>query len=295
MAYMAPAHVTGFFYPVISEDPMFSGSMGAGFSLNLFSVTEIKKGSEGVRIYINGVDKTSEACTSKRAVDIFFKEAGFRESVIVNHYFSFPIGCGLASSGAGALGAVLELNDLFDTGFSRLKLAQMAHVAEVECRTGLGSVVGQYDGMFEIRIKAGAPGIGEVYRYRVDTPVGLVVFGPLKTEKVLTADKLLNRIKGAFGEKHRELRRSFSIEKFVELSLEFSRESGILTDVVERAINIARGYNFEGSMLMLGEGIYVFGDNLEKRFYEFISDIRKIIKPIYYTISFTDNLGVRGV
>jgi len=295
MTYVAPAHITGFFYPIISEDPMLSGSMGAGFSLRLFSFTEVKKGNHGVRIYINGVDRTREACTSKKAVELFFKEADLKENITVNHTFNFPVGCGLASSGAGALGIVFELNNLFDTGFSRLKLAQIAHIAEIECKTGLGSVVGQYDGMFEIRLRAGAPGVGSVSRYKVETLVGLVIYGPLKTERVLSTSHLLKRIKEAFGKKNYELKEKFSVEKFVELSRKFAEASGILTDKVMKTLNIAKSYNLNGSMLMLGEGVFLFGYDLEERFKEFLTDIRKIAKPIYTTISTIDNLGVREV
>ena len=291
--YKSPAHITGFFYPVISQNPLQSGSLGAGFSLKIYSYTSVKKEKRVTKVFMNGIDRTEEACTSKKAIDLFFKEAGFKENVVVSHSFEFPVGCGLASSGAGALGVVFSLNEMFDTDFSRLKLAQLAHIAEVECRTGLGSVVGQYDGMFEIRIKAGAPGIGEVIRFKLEYPIGIIVLGPLETKKVLSTSKTVDMIKKAFGEKHYSLRKKFSFDNFISFSLKFMEETNIATDSVIKILKIAQGMGLKGSMLMLGEGVFLTGDKIENKFSELVSKIKKFAKPIYTKITYIDNYGTK--
>ena len=43
-------------------------------------------------------------------------------------------------------------------GLTSLEVYQLAHSAEVELRTGLGTVLGQFCGGLEVREKEGAPG-----------------------------------------------------------------------------------------------------------------------------------------
>ena len=51
-----------------------------------------------------------------------------------------PLGCGFGLSGAAALATAYALNEYLSLGKAREALAMIAHVAEVENRTGLGDV-----------------------------------------------------------------------------------------------------------------------------------------------------------
>ena len=78
--------------------------------------------------------------------------------VNIKHGISIPIGFGLGSSGAGALSLSYALNDALDIGLGRNQTAQIAHHGDIACKTGLGTVIAEFLGGFEIRTSIGAPG-----------------------------------------------------------------------------------------------------------------------------------------
>ncbi len=287
-----PLHVTGFFRAHLHENPLYAGSIGAGFSFQTYLKTTVKINELGeIRIFINGEEKTEEAKTSYTAAEQFFERCEIFEGVDIFHEVPAPIGCGLATSGAGALGVVFGLNELFGMGINKVELAQIAHVAEVENKTGLGSVIAQYEGQFEIRLKPGAPGIGVVKRIPVDAEVAIIVFGEIPTPEILKSEEKIKKIENAFDNKNEILASAFSIEKFCELSLDFAKRSGLLTRRGERILEIAKKYDLIGSQLMIGDGVFLFGDDLRTKIKRILGEIEE--KPIKVIVSGIDNIGVR--
>jgi mevalonate kinase len=55
--------------------------------------------------------------------------------VTVDHHLEVPIGAGFGTSGAAALSLALALNNIFGLGMSKAEAAQIAHVAEIKCKT----------------------------------------------------------------------------------------------------------------------------------------------------------------
>ncbi len=291
-----PGHVTGFFKPIIRDDPTVSGSLGAGFSLKRYVYTRVKILDEPViRVFFGGRDVTKEACTSYTAAKYLLDTVGKDVGVEIYHEFEIPIACGLASSGAGALGVVFAINDELKLGMSRNELAKIAHIAEVKCRTGLGSVIAQYEGMFEIRLKEGAPGIGKVARFPVRESVAILVFGPIETKKILSSKEALERVIRAFGNKHYELLENFSVENFCKLSKQFAIEAGLINDRLLLLLRKAGEYGLYGSMLMLGDGIFLFGDDLETKLQKLITSLDNTFRPKYIMFTEIDNVGVSKV
>ena len=82
----------------------------------------------------------------------------------------------------------------------------MAHRAEIECRTGLGSVLACLTGGIGITIEPGAPGVGRPVRF---DPQGLVVvylhFGSIPTPSILSDPALRGRINELGGRLVEEL------------------------------------------------------------------------------------------
>ena len=65
-------------------------------------------------------------------------------------------------------------------------IGQIAHNAEVNCKTGLGDVLASFHGGFEIRVKPGAPGIGNVEKIITDKiSVIMICFSPISTNKFI--------------------------------------------------------------------------------------------------------------
>ena len=195
----APCHITGFFQILDQPaNPLYAGSRGAGISSSqgVETVVKVRKAVKGsLQVRINCSASTS-AEVSKHVVDAFLSRFKQMENfeIIVKHHIEVPIGAGFGTSGAAALSLALALNDVFGLDMSRIDAAQIAHVTEVECKTGLGTVIAEAFGGAEVRVKPGAPGIGEIKHVPVpkDYVVACLTFGPLPTKKFLTDEETAN-------------------------------------------------------------------------------------------------------
>jgi len=145
----APGHITGIFQIFDkSADNLKTGSKGAGVSISRGVTTTVKaekSGKNSLQVKINGSISNS-AEVSKRVVEAFlskFKEKTANYKVVVEHEIEMPIGAGFGTSGAAALSLALALNETFELGMSKMEAAQLAHIAEVECKTGLGPAIAE--------------------------------------------------------------------------------------------------------------------------------------------------------
>ncbi|MGD8506579.1 MAG: GHMP kinase, partial [Candidatus Bathyarchaeota archaeon] len=186
----SPGHITGFFQICDQqEDPLQIGSRGAGVSIARGTATRVRvenSAKTSVKIMING-EVTDSASVSEHVANAFLSLNGEHSKVLVEHDVELPIGCGYGSSGAGAISLAFALNEAFNNRLSRLEAAQLAHVAEVECGTGLGTVVAEAAGGLEIRARSGAPGVGEMQSIPIseDYVAACLSFGPLSTSRIL--------------------------------------------------------------------------------------------------------------
>lgn len=257
-ASFSPAHITGFFQIFDKpRNPLFRGSRGAGISLakGVKSTVRLRKSPRrSVKIKING-RTTETAHVSSSVVDAFLSIAGEDYRIEIEHEIGVPIGCGLGSSGAGALGLALALNEAFGLKLSKIEAAQVAHIAEVKCKTGLGTVIAELSGGLEIRVKPGAPGIGEVKPIKVygDYVLVCLPFGPISTKKALTNPKLRRLINKHGGKLVDELVAQPSVDKFLELSHSFAEDTMLITDRVGKVLTDADSHGFASSMAIFGE------------------------------------------
>jgi len=259
----APCHITGLFQILDqSTSALHIGSRGAGVSLNrgVETVVEARKASESsLRVDVNGFVSGS-AEVSRHVVDVFlsrFKEMDNFETN-VKHHFDVPVGAGLGTSGAAALSLALALNEAFDLDMSKIEAAQLAHVAEVECRTGLGTVIAETFGGVEIRVKPGAPGIGEVRCLHVpnDAVVACLAFGPLSTREFLSDEKVRRRINELGGKLVNELIEAPTTTNFLNFSRQFAEHVGLITDKVRHVLDATDDAGITCSMPMFGESVF---------------------------------------
>ena len=259
----APCHITGFF-EIFDEstDALLVGSKGAGVSINLGAKTtvKIKKGSKyDLKVSINNqiVDFPR---ISERVVGAFISRLSNTSNleISVDHRIEAPIGAGFGTSGAVALSLALALNEALQAGMSRIEAAQVAHIAEIKCRTGLGTVLAETFGGFEIRLRPGAPGIGEIKRLPLleDTLVVSHVFGPLSTKEALTNSEIRARINRFGGDMVRELVGAPTITNFMKLSRRFAEHVGLMTEKVRQILIAADKAGITCSMPMFGESAF---------------------------------------
>lgn len=275
----SPCHITGLFQ-ILDEttNPLHAGSRGAGVSLSRGVETQIKikKTFQSLsQVRMNGIISNS-AEVSKHVLKAFqsrFKEtANFQ--IDIEHDVNLPIGAGFGTSGAAALSLALALNEVFDLGMSRIEAAQIAHIAEVECKTGLGTVIAETFGGIEIRVKQGAPGIGEIKHVTTsdDYAVVCLTLGVLPTKKCLTDEKIRRRINELGGRLVDQLIEEPNVTNFLKFSRQFTEHVGLITEKIRRVLEATDTGNFACSMPMFGESVFTL---IEK---ESLENILKIFQ-----------------
>ncbi|MFX0006672.1 MAG: pantoate kinase [Promethearchaeota archaeon] len=268
-----PLRISGFFEIVDKIngikiiDPERVGSRGAGLCLSAKGKTEIiaenfKRNNDFmVEIYINGNKMNQQAETTSYIVDQIKKFIKNPYNIRINHFFDLPVGCGYGASGAGALGTIFGLNNLFKLGLSYYEQGKIAHIAEVVNHTGLGTVCGQLNGGIGI-VKE--PGYPCVYK-RIKTPSNIIIicgsFGMIHTKSILTNPVLNIKIKEAGKIALKKIIKNPDIKSFLDISLEFVRNTEILeilklSKVKELIDDLNRLDIIGASMNQLGRSVY---------------------------------------
>lgn len=163
------------------------------------------------------------------------------------------LGEGYAASAALAIATTIA-RQLVEKGYYNIAEAgRTAHRAEVECLTGLGDVIALVQGGYlEIRLKPGAPGIGEVATIPLNENLAVITAKlsntTTKTPRMLTElRERINRLGKGLVEK---LVENPSIERFLELSHEFTSKLGIVNrEVMDKIEQILRPLEHQGIVL----------------------------------------------
>jgi len=204
-------------------------------------------------IKING-RATGEAFVSENVLTKFSRR--MRPHIIsIEHYVETPIVAGFGSSGGGALSLALALNEAAGAGLTRIEAAQIAHVAEIECKTGLGSVFAAERGGFGILTKPGAPGVGEAISYPDSKRLRAVYvyFGPIPTREALANPVLRAKVNEMGGRFVDELIADPTPTRFMRSSRQFTEHVGLVTPKLRTLFDKMdlAGYTF--TMAMFGE------------------------------------------
>jgi pantoate kinase len=258
-----PGHITGIFrIHDEHDDPLHCGSIGAGFCVDIGTTTTVRLvecTKLEVSVAYNG--RPIEAPVTTTVIQRLLQQHHGVCKVEVEHDSMLPIGVGFGASGAGALGTALALSSLLDGEFDPQEAATHAHYAEVVNHTGLGDVIAQTAGGAEIRVRPGAPGIGEIVRIPVKGSFNVVLAGApgLETTSVLTNSEHRNRIINVADELMEKIVTSPTIDSFVACSKEFANSIGLMTSRVISALSELEAIELSNSsMVMLGDSIFCF-------------------------------------
>ncbi|NNM54304.1 MAG: GHMP kinase [Spirochaetales bacterium] len=253
----SPGHVTGLFSIHEDADPRRKGSLGAGFCVALGVSSRVAESER--ELYIFDGQLQADVPVSRAVVRLFFEHTGLpRQPLLVTQTSALPVGCGFGTSGAGALSLVLALNALCGAPLAREEAAALAHLAELEIGTGLGTVIGELSGGMEIRAAAGAPGTGRVIPvpFQESWRAVFLVFGPLSTAGLLKQPALRSRINSAGLVLLDEFKANPTPDCYLALASEFTRRTGLLTPLLEPVVQTLESAGFTPAMLMFGEGVY---------------------------------------
>ena len=258
-----PAHITGFFKAHLDDNQNNLenlGSMGAGFSIKQGVTTRVKISTKdnqesNFRITTKGYqsDKTD---VSKFVLNEFLKLGEFSNKFFdIEHEISIPVGYGLGSSSAVALSLSFALDQALETKLDKTTIGQIAHNAEVSCKTGLGDVLASFHGGFEVRVKPGAPGIGNVEKILTDKiSIIMICFSPISTNKFLK--ERLSQINGLGGKMVNRLLESKNYEHFQDMSLEFAKYVDVMTPRMQKLVNELSQNNIKCGIALFGETVF---------------------------------------
>ena len=255
----APGNISCVFKVIPHADAARMHSLGMGFTV-----------TEGVEVTVSEHHETEVLFNGEhinfptvRAVVSRLTQNSGIAGIQVDITSSLPLGCGFGLSGAAALATAYALNELLQKHKDAEELAMVAHVAEVENRTGLGDVCSQYHGGCLVKLKEGAPLVADRLPI-AEQPIYYRYFGPIQTSEVLGNREQTARINRAADVALHVLQTLTSAKPNLELfnacftvSKRFSVESGLLSDV--QVIDTIAQIEAEGgvaSMIMLGNGVF---------------------------------------
>jgi pantoate kinase len=255
----SPCQITGFFqihdhYP----DPAHKGSTGAGVNLEHGVRTKVAvRGASRDRISIRLDGRVlTRPSTSKRVIDAYLPRTQRHWIVRVEHFCKLPIGAGYGTSGAGAASLSLALNAAFGSQLSRTEVLKIAHIADVEASTGLGTVASVSESGLAVRVEPGAPGIGTVRRLALPSNLRVVSgsFGPISKVRVLSNRVLRKRINICSRGLTSRLLTNPDASNFANLSRKFADCLGLISTRLRNVLNTLDGRHVVASMMMLGDG-----------------------------------------
>jgi pantoate kinase len=252
-----PGHITGFFKAEMEEKkPELQGSIGAGFCIKEGVTTRVNVSSSekpSFKIKVTGY-QSDNTQVSEFVIGEFFNLVKENYFIDVEHQIEIPVGYGLGSSGAIALSLAFALNKALQTNLSRTQIGQMAHKAEIFCKTGLGTVLSSYHGGFEIRTKQGAPGIGSLRKIHTDSSAIVICFSPISTKKFIKNN--LSKINGLGGKMVDKLIKSRDYQEFLDMSLEFAKYVNVITPKMYTVIKDLQKNGFKCGVAMFGETVF---------------------------------------
>jgi pantoate kinase len=259
----SPGHVTGFFEPQStlknSEDELQMGSRGAGFCIENGIVTtvrlfESKCASYDVTISGHRSDRNE---VSRWIIRYYLKLIDKPLHISVTHKSEIPIGFGLGASGAGALSLSYALNEALKLRMTKESAAQIAHKAEIVCKTGLGTVMSEFSGGFDIRTEIGAPGIGSVTKIPVTNQKAIILcIAPISTKSILSSDKNTELFSKLGSKVMRGFLSAPTLHNFLQFSYDFSNSMHLIDSKCRVGMNRLRSAGFGCGIALFGKTIF---------------------------------------
>ncbi len=264
----SPAGISSFFEicdrtseGTLIADPEHVGARGGGFALDKGVTTDVYLAASKrncVDVFING-SLCQEADTTKTVAIALLENTSNSYHVTVKHRVDVPISAGFGTSAAGALGTALALNKALDLSFTFNQLGRIAHVAEVNCQTGLGTVGPLMHGGCGLTIEPGAPGIASLDQIPLSPDYRIIAgtFRPYPTKEMLSSLKEREIIKKWGQRTLRKILTTPSIKNFMMACKEFAMATGFVTERVQRLIEVAENAGAVGAAQnMLGEAVH---------------------------------------
>ena len=265
----APAAISSFFeiHDTQDDKPITDlekvGAIGGGFGLEegvLTTVSAQEAKKDSINVFINS-KLAKQAITTRRVIETLLNKISTKYAVTVKHEIKVPIGTGFGTSAGGALTAGLALSEALGLSLTYNQIGKIAHVAEIRCQTGLGTVSSlTFSGGCVLVVEPGAPGICQIDRIPI-TPDYMVVAGFFKStipKKSVLSSPLKKQEINRYGKKTLEaILADPSLENFLECCWNFSQKAGFATENVRQLVKSAKKAGAVGAAQnMIGEAVH---------------------------------------
>ena len=299
----APAAISSFFeiHDTKDDKPIFDlekvGARGGGFGLQkgvLTKITAKEAENSNIKVFINSMP-AAEAKTTTKVVEMLFSGINAKYEVTVEHQIEVPIGAGFGTSAGGALTVGLALKEALDLPLTYNQIGKIAHVAEIQCQTGLGTVSSLTStGGCALVVEPGAPGICRLDSIPM-SPDYMVVAGVFRSNmpKTVLAEPEKKQIINRCGRKTLEaILAEPTLRNFLDRCWEFAENAGFATPNVRQLVQAAKKAGAVGAAQnMLGEAVHALV--LEENADRVAETFKQVLPSEKVIISKIDFQGVR--
>jgi len=266
----APAAISSFFeiHNIQDNKPISGlekvGARGGGFGLKkgVHTKVDIQNAEKNnIQVFINS-KPAPQAKTTQAVVEMLLAQSDGKFDVKVWHEIDVPIGTGFGTSAGGALTAGLTIKKALELPLTYNQIGKIAHVAEIKCGTGLGTVSSlTFAGGCILVVEPGAPGICQIDRIPLTEEEYVIVAGFFPSNiinKFIPSDTEKQKIINRCGKKTLEaILAKPTLQNFLDSCWQFSEDAGFATPKVRQLVKLAKDAGAVGAAQnMLGEAVH---------------------------------------
>lgn len=272
------------------------GARGGGFVTEKGVFTEVTLAPAkrtSVRVTING-RASPEAATTRSVAGKILEMTHSTFQVNVEHRIEVPIGAGFGTSAAGALGTALACSKALDLACTYNELGRLAHAAEIQCKTGLGTVGPLMLGGCILTLEPGAPGRSSIDRIPIssDTTIVAGVLSGIATKSVLASPGKRIAVNRNGRKTLERILSDPSLENFLVCCRDFAEETGFMNDKLRRLANLAEQAGAIGTAQnMVGEAIHAV--TTSKNAQNVVQAFKQVLTQDQITVTKVDFQGAR--
>jgi pantoate kinase len=255
-AAFAPGHVTGVFVPDLNaSDPRGRGSRGVGLVLARGAVAEVEwRGDRGPGVRVRD-RRGARLPITEEAVRRLSSEADGFVRVRVRH--ELPVGQGFSMSAAGTLAASLAVAHVLER--PRQRAVEVAHLAELYGRGGLGGVSAILGGGLEVRSTPGIPPWGQVAHRSISRRVIVgTVGGPLPSPALLGDPRFLARVASRGAVELDRLGSRPGWDDLLAASERFTDSLGLAPRPLRGVVRDVRALGARAAQAMFGQSFFAY-------------------------------------
>jgi pantoate kinase len=277
------------------------GARGGGFGLQLGVHTKVTVENaleNSVQVIINN-RFAPEAKVTKNVAQTILNQIPKKRAIIVEHQIDVPIGMGFGTSAGGALTTCLALKEALELPLTYNQIGKIAHLAEIQSQTGLGTVSSlSVGGGLILVTEPGSPGVCKIDRIPLNQDYVIVAgFYDSKISKTVLASSLSEQreLINRYGRQTlTDILEKPTVENFLSCCWLFAQKAGFAS---ERTCELARLAMSAGAVgaaqNMIGEAVHTVV--LKEKAFSVVEAFKQVLPEKQVLCCKIDLQGVRLV